>query len=124
MAQRVRKPHRGKIPSSSGQLPVPMALNARLSTLFAHTIHQMSKKVKGKWKKLEKKLELVIMLRRRNQTFPSWGRYNGALQIESAENSVAWFFLRLGMIRAISQTSMDRMECKHLREEWQCNARN
>ena len=56
MAQRVRKPHRGKIPSSFGQLPVPMALDARLSTLFAHTIHQMSKKVKGNWKKLEENI--------------------------------------------------------------------
>ena len=35
MQQRVRKPHRGCIPSSSGQLPVPVALNAGPSTLFA-----------------------------------------------------------------------------------------
>ena len=62
MAQRVRKPHRGKIPSSSGQLPVPRALNARLSTLFAHTIHQMSKKVKGKWKKMEKIFGVCLIL--------------------------------------------------------------
>ena len=56
MAQRVRKPHRGKNPSSSGQLPVPMALNARLSTLFVHTIPQMTGKVKGLWKKMETKI--------------------------------------------------------------------
>ena len=43
-----------KFPSSSGQLPVPMALNARLSTLFDHTIHQMHGNVKGIWKKMEK----------------------------------------------------------------------
>ena len=42
-----------KIPSSFGQLPVPMALDARFSTLFAHTIHQMTGKVKGIWKKKE-----------------------------------------------------------------------
>ena len=41
-----------KLPSSSGQLPVPMALDARLSTLFAHTIHQMTGNVKGKWQKM------------------------------------------------------------------------
>ena len=60
MAQRVRKPHRGKIPSSSGQLPVPMALNARLSTLFAHTIHHVIGNVKGKWKKMEKEFEFCV----------------------------------------------------------------
>ena len=42
-----------KFPSSFGQLPVPMALDARFSTLFAHTIHQMTGKVKGIWKKKE-----------------------------------------------------------------------
>ena len=42
-----------KFPSSSGQLPVPMALNARLSTLFAHTIHHVTGKVKGKWEKMD-----------------------------------------------------------------------
>ena len=63
MAQRVRKPHRGKFPSSSGQLPVPMALNARLSTLFVHTIHQMSKKVKGDWQKMEKNIWGLLLWR-------------------------------------------------------------
>ena len=29
-----------------------------------------------------------------------------------------------GLIRVISQTLGDRMKDKHLREEWQCNARN
>ena len=32
-------------PSSSGQLPVPVALNAMLPTLFIHTIHQMGENV-------------------------------------------------------------------------------
>ena len=40
MQQRVRKLHRGKRPSSSGQLPVPVALNAGSPTLFANNIHQ------------------------------------------------------------------------------------
>lgn len=36
MGQRVRKSHRGiKVPSSSGQLPVPVALDARSPTLFS-----------------------------------------------------------------------------------------
>ena len=35
-----------KYPSSSGQLPVPVALNAGSPTLFAHMIHYISKKVK------------------------------------------------------------------------------
>ena len=46
MQQRVRWPHRGSDPSSSGQLPVPVALNARSPTLFPHTIQYMSEKVK------------------------------------------------------------------------------
>ena len=62
MVQRVRKPHRGKIPSSSGQLPVPMALNARLSTLFAHTIHHVTGKVKGKWEKMVKIFDVCVLL--------------------------------------------------------------
>ena len=32
-------------PSSSGQLPVPVALNAMNPTLFFHTIHQKGKNV-------------------------------------------------------------------------------
>ena len=62
MAQRVRKPHRGKIPSSSGQLPVPVALNARISTLFDHTIHQMPGNVKSNWKKMEEKFIVCLIL--------------------------------------------------------------
>jgi hypothetical protein len=42
MQQRVRKRYRGKIPSSSGQLPVPVALNAELPTLFGCIIHDFS----------------------------------------------------------------------------------
>ena len=42
MQQRVRKRYRGKIPSSSGQLPVPVALNAELPTLFGVIIHDFS----------------------------------------------------------------------------------
>ena len=32
-------------PSSSGQLPVPVALDATLPTLFIHTIHYVGKNV-------------------------------------------------------------------------------
>ena len=32
-------------PSSSGQLPVPVALDATLPTLFIHTIHHVGKNV-------------------------------------------------------------------------------
>ena len=39
MVQRVRKPHRGKIPSSATQLPILTALHARFSTLFLTIIH-------------------------------------------------------------------------------------
>ena len=42
MQQRVRKRYRGKIPSSSGQLPVPVALNAELPTLFGLIIHDFT----------------------------------------------------------------------------------
>ena len=42
MQQRVRKRYRGKIPSSSGQLPVPVALNAELPTLFGDIIHDFA----------------------------------------------------------------------------------
>ena len=42
MQQRVRKRYRGKIPSSSGQLPVPVALNAELPTLFGCIIHDFT----------------------------------------------------------------------------------
>ena len=43
MQQRVRKRYRGKIPSSSGQLPVPVALNAELPTLFGLIIHDFAR---------------------------------------------------------------------------------
>ena len=46
MQQRVRQPHRGMIPSSSGQLPVPVALNAGFPTLFAPIIHDVGRNVK------------------------------------------------------------------------------
>ena len=46
MQQRVRCQHRGNfIPSSSGQLPVPVALNALSPTLFRNTIHHGAKNV-------------------------------------------------------------------------------
>ena len=38
-------------PSSSGQLPVPVALNAAFSTLFAPIIHDWNKKVNSFLKK-------------------------------------------------------------------------
>ena len=47
MQQRVRKRYRGKIPSSSGQLPVPVALHARSPTLFSRIIHDWKKNVKS-----------------------------------------------------------------------------
>ena len=45
MQQRVRRQHRGNDPSSSGQLPVPVALNALPPTLFPSIIHEPAKKV-------------------------------------------------------------------------------
>ena len=45
MQQRVRRPHRGTFPSSSGQLPVPVALNARSPTLFGYMILESGRKV-------------------------------------------------------------------------------
>ena len=48
MGQRVRKSHRGiKVPSSSGQLPVPVALDARLPTLFSAYYTRFAPKCKG-----------------------------------------------------------------------------
>ena len=46
MQQRVRWPHRGKDPSSTGQLPVPAALNARSPTLFTAYYTRYVKKSK------------------------------------------------------------------------------
>ena len=43
--QRVRRRHRGKFPSSSGQLPVPVALNALSPTLFESIIQHLGQKV-------------------------------------------------------------------------------
>ena len=45
MQQRVRRPHRGTFPSSSGQLPVPVALNAGSPTLFRDMILQKERNV-------------------------------------------------------------------------------
>ena len=49
MAQRVRIPHRGQSPSSVTQLPILTALHARFPTLFALTIHHVTKKVNTKY---------------------------------------------------------------------------
>ena len=40
-------------PSSSGQLPVPVALNAGLPTLLGLMIHENRQDVNRKWKKME-----------------------------------------------------------------------
>ena len=52
MQQRVRKSYRGKIPSSSRQLPVPVALNAGSPTLSKPTIHERSGNVHRNFRKI------------------------------------------------------------------------
>ena len=46
-----------KFPSSSGQLPVPVALNAAFSTLFPDIIHDWNKKVNSF---LKKQIEIAV----------------------------------------------------------------
>ena len=49
-------------PSSSGQLPVPVALNAAFSTLFPVIIHDWKKKVNSFFKKAKKNCHLSSSL--------------------------------------------------------------
>ena len=51
-----------KIPSSSGQLPVPVALNARSPTLFGCIIHYFDKKVNSYFSKREDTVNCSLSL--------------------------------------------------------------
>ena len=85
-----------KIPSSSGQLPVPVALNASLPTLFKsyHT-------------------------RRNSKSKDLIGKYQQIL-IERGRA----VFAAPGVFRYVSQVFESRIKLHNTKEEWRCNARN
>ena len=85
-----------KNPSSSGQLPVPVALNASLPTLFK-SYHTRRK--------------------------PKCKDPNGKYQEILIERGRAVFQAR-GVFRYVSHFPESRIGLHHAKEEWQCNARS